>query len=306
MDPTPPSPGGSHPDPPPDHPTCTRHPGRATGLRCVRCDRPFCPQCLRDASVGFQCVECLGLAGRGMSGGAGRERRAPTRSGQPLTIAGAAPTGRPLMVPGLIAVNVLIFILTVAEAGSVTGNAGSSLFSEWSLRPDSVANGEWWRLITAGFLHFGPLHLAFNMLALWVIGRDLELVLGRIRFLAVYLVGLLGGSAAALLFSGLDAETAGASGAVFGLMGGLAVVLRRLRHSPAPALTLIAVNIVISFVVPNISIAGHIGGLVAGGLATAAMVYAPGHYRNQWQAALTVALVVLLVLAMSLRATTMG
>jgi membrane associated rhomboid family serine protease len=272
----------------------------------VRCDRPFCPQCLRDASVGFQCVECLGLTGRGTSGSAGRERRAPARAGGPVTLAGAAPTDRPLVVPGLIAINVLIYIWTVAESGSVSANAGSALFSEWSLRPESVAAGEWWRLITAGFLHFGPLHLAFNMLALWVIGRDLELVLGRVRFLAVYLVGLLGGSASAFMFSGLNAQTAGASGAVFGLMGGLAVVLRKLRHSPAPALTLIAVNIVISFVVPNISLAGHIGGLVAGGLATAAMVYTPSHRRNQWQAALTIGLIVLLVLAMSMRATALG
>lgn len=257
--------------------------------------------------MGFQCVECLGLTGRGTSGAARRDRRAaPARVGHPVTIAGATPTSRPLMVPALIAVNVLIFIATVLESGSLNGNAGSSLFNEWSLRPESVADGEWWRLITAGFLHFGPLHLGFNMLALWVIGRDLELVLGRVRFLAVYLVGLLGGSAAAFLFSGLNAQTAGASGAVFGLMGGLAVVLRRLRHSPAPALTLIAVNIVISFVVPNISIAGHIGGLVAGGLATAAMVYAPGDHRNRWQAALTMALIVLLVVAMTMRATALG
>ena len=92
--------------------------------------------------------------------------------------------------------------------------------------PGQVRDGEWWRLLTAGFLHIGPIHLLFNMLALWVLGRDMEAVLGHGRFLAVYLISLLGGSAAVMLFYAPSSEVAGASGAVFGLMGGLAVVLR--------------------------------------------------------------------------------
>nr|WP_051581600.1 rhomboid family intramembrane serine protease [Pseudonocardia acaciae] len=293
MDPTHPPSGGGYSGPPPGQPTCTRHPDRPTGLLCQQCERPYCPECLREASVGFQCVDCLARAG---------QDRAATRPRAGVTIAGAALAERPLIVPGLIAVNVLVFVWTVIEAGSVPDNYLSPLFADWALLPLLVAAGEWWRIVTSGFLHFGLLHLGFNMLALWVIGRDLELALGRVRFLAVYLVGLLGGSAAAMVFSEPRGAVAGASGAVFGLMGGLAVVLRRLRHSPAPAVTLIVVNIVISFVVPSISISGHIGGLVAGGLATVAMVYAPAHRRNQWQAALTLTLVVLLLLVMSLRA----
>lgn len=205
------------------------------------------------------------------------------------------------MVPMLIALNVLVYAWTVVQSGSVAENANSTLFQEWSLLPRFVAAGEWWRLFTSGFLHFGPLHLAFNMLALWVIGRDLELVLGRIRFLAVYMAGLLGGSAAAFVFGTVNAQVAGASGAVFGLMGGLAVVLRRLRHSPAPALSLIAVNIVISVVVPGISILGHLGGLVAGGIATVAIVYSPSRGRTVWQIASLAALTLVLLLVMALR-----
>lgn len=206
------------------------------------------------------------------------------------------------MVPVLIVLNVLVYAWTVVQSGSLAGNANSTLFLEWSLLPRFVAAGEWWRLFTSGFLHFGPLHLAFNMLALWVIGRDLELVLGRIRFLAVYFAGLLGGSAAAFVFGMVNAQVAGASGAVFGLMGGLAVVLRRLRHSPAPALSLIAVNIVISLVVPGISILGHLGGLVAGAIATATIVYSPSRNRGFWQIASLAALTLVLLLVMALRA----
>jgi membrane associated rhomboid family serine protease len=137
------------------------------------------------------------------------------------------------------------------------------------------------------------------MLALWVIGRDVETVLGRTRFLAVYLVSLLGGSAAVMLFSP-NAAVAGASGAVFGLMGGLAVVLRRMRVPPSQAFGLIAVNIVISVVLPGISLAGHLGGLVVGAAATAALVYAPARNRNLVQAGAIAGLAVVALLAITL------
>jgi membrane associated rhomboid family serine protease len=166
-----------------------------------------------------------------------------------------------------------------------------------------VLAGQWWRLFTSGFLHFGPIHLLFNMIALWVIGKDVELVLGRSRFLAVYVVGLLGGSAASFVFGSANSLVAGASGAVFGLMGGLAVLLRRMDLSLRPAVTLIVINLVISFVVPNISILGHVGGLVAGAAATAALVYAPVRNRNQWQAAFLATCAFALLLAIALHAT---
>jgi membrane associated rhomboid family serine protease len=192
-----------------------------------------------------------------------------------------------VVVPALIAINVVIFLITVVQDRGLLGNADAELFQDWGLRPTAVADGEWWRLFTSGFLHFGPIHLALNMIALWVIGRDLEQVLGRTRFLVVYLVSMLGGSLAVFLVSMLGGDlavflragenslTAGASGAVFGLMGGLAVVLLRMRRSPGPALTIILLNVVISFALPSISILGHLGGLVFGTAVTAGLLYAP-------------------------------
>ena len=256
---------------------CVRHPDRPTGLRCVRCDRSACPECLRPAAVGFQCVDCI-AEGR-------RTQRYST------TVAGARPSGRDLVVPVLIAVNAAVFVATVAP--SLFGNAASSLFQQWALSPLAVAGGQLWRLLTSGFLHFGPVHLAFNMIALWVIGRDrdLETELGRGRLVTVYLVSLLGGSAAVFLLENVQSMTAGASGAVYGLMGGLAVVLLRLRRSPGPALGIIAINVVITFVLREyLSLFGHLGGLAFGTAATVAMVYAPAARRVPVQVAAVAAL----------------
>jgi len=260
---------------------CARHPDRPTGLRCVRCDRSACPECLRDAAVGYQCVDCVAESGR-------TQRYA-------TTVAGARPSGRDLVIPTLIGVNVAVFVFTVAQAGSLGGNAAAPLFQQWALSPLAVAGGQLWRLVTSGFLHFGPVHLAFNMIALWVIGRDLETVLGRGRLVTVYLVSLLGGSAAVFLLEDPDRLTAGASGAVYGLMGGLAVVLLRLRRSPGPALGIIAINVVITFVVPGLSLLGHLGGLAFGTAATAAMVYAPAARRVPVQVAAVAALIVVII-----------
>lgn len=250
-------------------PVCVRHPDRETGVRCTRCDRPACPACLREASVGYQCVDCVAAAARA-------SLRTSTRSRpRSSTVSWAAPTGSSVVIPILIAINVAVFVVTVVQAGNLSDNADAPLFRQWALQPAAVAQGAWWQLLTSGFLHIGPLHLAFNMIALWVIGRDLERVLGSVRFLVVYLFSLLGGSLVVYLFANPVSNTAGASGAVFGLMGGLAVVLMRLRLSPRPALTIILLNVIISFVVPNISILGHLGGLASGAALTAAMVYAP-------------------------------
>ncbi|MGH3903882.1 MAG: rhomboid family intramembrane serine protease [Pseudonocardiaceae bacterium] len=266
---------------------CARHPDRETGLRCVRCDRPACSSCLREASVGYHCVDCVAQSSR--SG-----RRA-------TTVAGAEPADRAVVVPLLVAINVVVFAITVAQAGSLASNSGAGLFQQWGLWPTAVAGGELWRLFTSGFLHFGPIHLAFNMIALWVIGRDLEQVLGWVRFLVVYLVSLLGGSLAVFLFENETTTTAGASGAVFGLMGGLAVVLLRLRRRPGPVLTIIALNVVISFVVPGLSILGHLGGLAFGAAVTAGMVYAPRERRLAVQAAAVLVLLGVVVAGVILR-----
>lgn len=209
--------------------------------------------------MGYHCVDCIA------EGGQSRPRTS--------TVQWPQQTGRLLMVPGLIAINVAIFMVTVLQAASVAHNADARLFQQWALQPSAVADGAWWQLLTSGFLHIGPIHLAFNMIALWVIGRDLEQVLGSARFLVVYLVSLLGGSLVVFAFENPASHTAGASGAVFGLMGGLAVVLLKLRLSPRPALTIILLNVVISVAVPNISILGHLGGLAFGAAVTAVMLY---------------------------------
>ena len=287
--PTPPWPGG----PPGVAPAvCVRHPDRATGLSCTRCGRPACPECLREASVGYQCVDCV------------NEGRRDVRRG--VTIAGAEPGGRPRVTPTLVALNVAVFAWTVFTSGSFSRNDQAPLFRDWALVPVLVADGEWWRVITGGFLHFGPIHLLFNMMALWVIGRDIEPALGHARFLAVYLVSLLGGSAAVMLFSTPNALVAGASGAVFGLMGALAVLLRRLRIPLGQVGGLIIVNLVITFLLPGISVAGHLGGLITGALATATLVYAPAQRRAPVQAGALVGLTLLLLAAVALRAVALG
>jgi len=200
------------------------------------------------------------------------------------------------VVPTLIAVNAAVYVLTAAQARNPMYNSLSPLFRELSLVPGYVQAGEWWRVITAGFLHIGPIHLVVNMLALWMLGRDLEIVLGRGRFLALYLVSLIGGSAAVMLFYAPDEQVAGASGAVFGLMGALVVVLRRLRAPAGQVFGIIGLNVVISLVIPGISLIGHLGGLVVGAAATAALVYAPPRNRTAVQAAAIAGLTVFLLL----------
>ena len=271
--------------PPPHAPAaCVRHPDRPTGLACTRCGRPSCPECLREAAVGYQCVDCVRAAGREV-------RRATTVAG--------APTGvRPLVVPVLVAVNLLVFALTAVQAGSIAANFDSELFVRFALVPELAASGEWWRLVSSGFLHIGPLHVAFNMYALWIIGRDMEVLLGRARFLAVYLLGMLGG-AAAVMWLQPGTIVAGASGAVFGLMGGLLVAVLRLRRPYGQVLGLLAVNLALGFFVAGISWQAHVGGLLVGAAATAVLLHAPPARRTPVQAGGLTALAVVVLLAIA-------
>ncbi|MBB5922821.1 membrane associated rhomboid family serine protease [Actinoalloteichus hoggarensis] len=225
---------------------------------------------------------------------------------RPQTLAGAAVGTRPIVVPILIALNVLVYLVTAAQAGNPMRNSSSALFHAWALWPPQVAAGEWWRLATSGFLHFGLLHLALNMFALWVLGRDLEVLLGRARFIAVYLVSLLGGGVAVYLFGELGTQVAGASGAVFGLMGGIAVAAIRLKVNPRQALMVIGINLLISITIPGISLLGHLGGLVIGALAVAGMVFAPRDRRNLVQGGTVAALLVLLVVLFVIRDVQLG
>jgi len=264
---------------------CVRHPDRPTQLRCTRCDRPACADCLRPAPVGQHCVDCVAQDQR------------TTRA--PVTISGARPGRRPVVVQTLIAVNVLIFAITAYQARGVMDLEPSSLFRNWALFPIATRNGYWWQLVTAGFLHVNPIHILMNMFALWVIGRDMERILGPARFTAVYLVGLLGGSVSVLLFGQVDSQTVGASGAVFALMGGLLVLVYRLKVNPGQVIGMIAINLVISVAIPGISLLGHVGGLVSGALLTAALIFLPARLpaqrRRLWQVGAVVVLVVVML-----------
>jgi membrane associated rhomboid family serine protease len=214
---------------------------------------------------------------------------------QPVTISGARADRKPVVVTVLIVVNVLVFVVTAAQAHSVMSLGSSTLFRDWWLLPLETRNGFWWQLLTAGFLHANPIHILMNMFALWVIGRDMERILGPARFTAVYLAGVLGGSVSVLLFGQADAPTVGASGAVFALMGGLLVVVYRLKLNPGQVIGMIAINLVLSVAIPGISLLGHLGGLVTGGALTAALLYAPAERRTAWQVGAVVAALLVLV-----------
>ncbi|MBF6173574.1 rhomboid family intramembrane serine protease [Nocardia blacklockiae] len=288
-------------NPQPPAPTCYRHPDRATGLACTRCGRSACPECLRPASVGQHCVDCL------------RQGQADVRPVRTVAGAPAVQRATPYVTYLLIALNVAIFAITAAQANSVADNQRSRLFHDWVLAPPAVADGQWVRVLGAGFLHYGPIHLLVNMFALYILGRDCEMVLGRLRFVTVYLASLLGGSAA-VMWLAQDTATAGASGAIYGLFGAMTVILLRLRQSPVQMLVLIAVNVLISVSLPGISLWGHLGGLAAGTLATAGILFLPQWLRAKtpqaargigWSAAVGVAALALLLIvgaAMSLAA----
>ncbi|MEO5876268.1 MAG: rhomboid family intramembrane serine protease [Streptosporangiaceae bacterium] len=264
-------------------PTCYRHPGRETHVRCTRCDRYICPDCMQEASVGFQCPECVREGNRGM-----RQAQAPF-GGQAVTTAWATRT--------LIAVNVLIFFLEYG-LGDPTRVAG-----DFGLWPPAVADGEYHRLITSAFLHYGPAHLALNMWALYAVGEALEGWLGRTRFLALYFLSALGGSVLCYLASAVTSNTAGASGAVFGLFGAIFVVARRMNMNIRPIAAVIVLNLVFTFVWGGISWQGHIGGLVTGALVAAAFVYAPQARRTAVQVGTSVLVVLIFLVLIVLRTT---
>ncbi|MBW3593876.1 MAG: rhomboid family intramembrane serine protease [Actinobacteria bacterium] len=247
---------------------CYRHPKAETAVRCSTCSRPICTECMVFAAVGIKCPECAGQP-IGVKKATARAR-------------GAAGSGAGVVVTkALIGLNVALFVVQLTQ--SAGGRSGSGpLFEYGALYGPLVADGEWWRLVTNAFLHAGALHLAFNMLMLWWFGGPLEALLGRARFLAVYAVAILTGAAGALLLTPTSA-TVGASGAVFGILGaGLFLERRGINVFGGAALAVVAFNVVFSFLVPNISIGGHIGGLV-GGLVAAFILsgFGRGHAAYQ-------------------------
>ena len=240
--------------------TCYRHPDRETGLRCQRCERPVCPDCLVPAPVGVQCGECV--------------RASPSRviSGRALLLG-----YRPYLTYTLIAANVAVWVagaaLGVLSSGSNAVLGGGPLVALGGLSGPRVASGEWWRILTSAFLHTGLIHLALNMAALYVFGTPLERALGRVRFAVLYFASLAAGSFGVLLLSP-HSLTVGASGAIFGLLGALLVGHRAAGVSfrSSGILTLLVINLVFTFAVPGISIGGHLGGL-AGGLAAGSLLF---------------------------------
>lgn len=264
-------------------PVCTWHPDRITQLSCSRCGRPACPECLAPASVGFHCRACVA------------EARGVQRVTRARTVAGAVHGAQPRITYGLIALNVAVFLAVGAQAGSLSAFGRSPVFNGGLLVPMVVASGQWWRVVTSGFLHLSVTHIALNMLALYFIGLGLERVLGAWRYLALYLLSLLGGSAAIMLFSPVESASAGASGAIFGLMGALLVTLKRLKLDMRQAGLVIAINVFATFAIPGISWQAHLGGLVVGALVGAGLVYPPAAKRQQWQLATVAGVFVLLV-----------
>ena len=248
---------------------CYRHPGRETGVACSNCGRPICPDCMTSTSVGMRCPECAG------------ERT------QVRTIASVA--GEPTLSYILIGVCVLLSFGSAFSGGDTVGGDSGNLFRDFALSRATVGDGEVWRLVSAGFLHAGLLHLFFNMFGLYILGTMLEPAIGRLRFGLIYFVSLLAGSFGALLLQPTG-YTVGASGAIFGLMGAAVVIMRNRGINPMESgLGMwIGLNLLITFTFPGISIGGHIGGLVGGALVAAILF--DGTERLRIQPTLAVAL----------------
>jgi membrane associated rhomboid family serine protease len=236
--------------------TCYRHPNRETGVSCAECGRGLCPDCMVFTPVGIKCAEHAGVR-TGVAKVARDARR--------FSVEG---TGM-LLTKTLIGVNVAVYLVMVAQGATLSAPSGR-IFADYALVGPLVAQGEWWRLITSAFLHASVFHIGLNMFFLWWIGGPLEQAIGRARFALIYFVSILAGSAGALVLDPTVA-TVGASGALFGLLGAVFVFERqRLYVISGSAAGLIVLSLVLSFR-PGISIGGHVGGLIGGGLAALAL-----------------------------------
>lgn len=231
---------------------CYRHPDRETGVSCSSCGRPICPDCMTPTPVGMRCPECASQRTKVVRNPTGT----PGASATPATYA-------------LIAINVVVFLIEIANGagGLFRENEISQFVADFALFGPSVAEGEWYRLVTSGFLHAGIIHIGFNMFLLLILGRLLEPALGTPRFLALYFASLLAGSLGALVVEP-NAVTIGASGAVFGLAGAVFIIARgRGMDALAGEIGfLIVFNLLLGFVLPRISVGGHIGGLIGGAI----------------------------------------
>ncbi len=235
---------------------CYRHADRDAYIACQRCERMICPDCMRDASVGFHCPECV-------SEGAKTVRA-------PRTVAGGAVSANVGIVSFvLIGLNVVAYIAQLA-----TENKTGSVFQRGAMQSYAVADGDFWRLLTAAFLHGSLLHIAFNMYALYLFGPFVEKALGTVRFVAAYFTTAIASSVFVYWLENPAVPTIGASGAVFGLFGLALMLLLKAKQDVTTLIVLLAINAVISLQ-GNISWQGHLGGFVAGCILGAAFAYAP-------------------------------
>lgn len=264
-------------------PVCPRHPDRVAYVRCQRCGRPTCPECQRPAAVGIHCVDCVRDAAR-----TAPQRR--TAFGAPVR------EGGPVVTYSILGLTVLSFLLQL-----FLGDTWTDALIFWP----AGAEDEPYRFVTSALLHstggsLGLTHVLFNMYALWILGPSLEQAFGRLRFLALYVLSAVGGHVLVLLVASRTdlswvTGVLGASGAIFGLFGALLVAQRRVGGNLRPIAVVLGLNLVITFLVPNISWQGHVGGLVTGVALGAVYAYAPKERRTVLHVAGTVAVVVALV-----------
>jgi membrane associated rhomboid family serine protease len=238
--------------------TCYRHPNRETAVSCSNCGRPICPDCMTPTPVGMRCPECA------------RQRTKVVRNptGMPSGVLGAFPA-----TAVLIAINVVVYLIEITTGHGGLNSPGGKIAVDFGLYGPFVAEGEWYRLLTSAFLHASIFHIGFNMLLLFFLGRLLEPALGTPRFLALYFASLFAGSFGALLLDP-NSLTVGASGAVFGLFGaGFVIARNRGMTGLATELGfLIVLNLAFTFGASNISVGGHLGGLVGGVVCALAII----------------------------------
>ncbi|WP_262701983.1 MULTISPECIES: rhomboid family intramembrane serine protease [Streptomyces] len=277
---------------------CYRHPQRETGISCTRCERPICPECMISASVGFQCPECV--SGRSPVGSGASAAGPPPRAAQPRTLAGGTMASDPRLITKiLVAINIAVWLAALSAGDRLVNDLDlvGRAYDPGTVQIVGVAEGQWWRLVTSVFLHQQLMHIAFNMLSLWWIGGPLEAALGRVRFIVLYMLSGLGGSALSYLLAAQNQPSLGASGAIFGLLGATAVLMRRLNYDMRPVIALLALNLLFTFTWSGIAWQAHVGGLVAGTVVAYGMVHAPREKRALVQRG-TCVLVLLAIVAM--------
>lgn len=264
-------------------PTCYRHTDRETYVRCTRCDRPICPDCMNDAAVGFQCPDCV------------REGNKSVR--QARTVFGGRVGADANVTKVLLGLNVILF---VAQLASVT------VTNDLLMSPLEIAfRGEWYRMLTSAFLHDPDflLHIGFNMYALLIFGSQVERLLGATRYLVLYVVSALGASVATYWLLNPLSGSLGASGAVFGLFGAYFILARHLKADTSQLLLLIGVNLAIGFAARGyINNYAHVGGLVTGGVVAFVFTKVPrGKNRTVLQLGGAAVIAVALVVAAGVR-----